>query len=268
MDAYAILARATTIPLDEGGHGVALFTVANQTGRSVRARASVSPFEPASIEWFAIEGTTERLMPPNASEEFAVRVSAPVGEETGPRSFRLDVSSVDRPDDEWAHGPTVGFELTMRGASEPGYIETVAGALAGAVIGITIAVIAGLPAWFARGQPVFDVALVLRSLFVPMFVGDLVIGAVLGGAIGIFVALTMRTILSPTPWRTSAVYLAAGFLLVVVLELVLQIAMPAPPSSEPSFVRDLLGWVVALVGAAAAAAGARVVSRWLVLRSV
>lgn len=268
MDAYTITARSATIPLDEGGRGVASFTVANQTNRSVRARASVSPFEPASSGWFVIDGETERLMPPNASEEFVVRVTAPVGGETGPRSFRLDVSSVDRPDDEWAHGPTVGFELTQHGASEPGYLETVAGGLAGAVIGITIAVIAGLPAWLAGGQPVFDVALVLRSLFVPMFVGDLVIGAVLGGAIGIFVALTMRTILSPTPWRTSAVYLAAGFVLVVVLELVLQIAMPAPPDATPSFVRDLLGWVVALVGVAAAAAGARAVSRWLVLRSV
>jgi hypothetical protein len=268
MDAFTISARTTTIPLDEEGRGVGSFTVANQTGRSVRARASVSPFEPASPEWFTIDGDAERLMPPGASEAYAVRVSAPVAAETGPRSFRLDVASVDRPDEEWAHGPTVRFELTLRGASEPGYIETVAGALAGAVIGITIAVIAGLPAWFARGQPVFDVALVLRSLFVPMFVGDLVIGAVLGGAIGIFVALTMRTILSPTPWRTSAVYLAAGFVLVAVLELVLQIAMPAAPFSAPSLVRDLLGWVVALVGAAAAAAGARVVSRWLVLRSV
>ncbi len=268
MDAYAISARATTIPLDEGGHGVASFTVANQTGRSVRARAGVSPFEPASIDWFVIDGATERLMPPNASEEFMVRVSAPVGEETGPRSFRLDVSSVDRPDDEWAHGPTVGFELTMHGASAPGYIETAGGALVGAVIGITIAVVAGLPAWLARGRPEFDVALVLRSLFVPMFVGDLVIGAVLGGAIGIFVALSMRTILSPTPWRTSAVYLAVGFVLIAVLELVLEIAMPAAPSDPPSFVRDLLGWIVALAGTALAALGARAASRWLVLRSV
>jgi len=128
MDAYAISARATTIPLDEGGRGVASLTVANQTGRSVRARASVSPFEPASSEWFAIDGASERLMPPSASEEFVVRVTAPVGGETGPRSFRLDVASVDRPDDEWAHGPTVSFEL-MRGggASEPGYIETATG---------------------------------------------------------------------------------------------------------------------------------------------
>src|SRR5439155_24769146 len=174
MDAFVVSARSIVIPLDEGGHGVGSFTVANQTGRSVRARASVSPFPPASSEWFEVDGATERLMSPGASEEFIVRVSAPVGGETVSRSFRLDIASVDRPDDEWAHGPTIGFMLG-NGGSQPAYFETAAGALAGAVAGIVVAVIAGLPAWFVDGRPELDTALVLRSLFVPMFAGDLVI---------------------------------------------------------------------------------------------
>jgi len=252
--------------MDEGGHGVGSFTIANQTGRSVRARASVSPFPPASSEWFEVDGATERLMSPGASEEFIVRVSAPVGGETVSRSFRLDIASVDRPDDEWAHGPTIGFMLG-NGGSQPAYFETAAGALAGAVAGIVVAVIAGLPAWFVDGRPELDTALVLRSLFVPMFAGDLVIGAALGGAIGIFVALTMRAILSPAPWRTAAAYVVAAFVLVAILELILQFAMPAR-SQKPDFVHDLLGWVAALIGAALAALAARGLSRWLVLRSV
>jgi len=110
MAAFTITTPTNTIQLDNGRRGAAAFTVANQTGRSLRATASVQPFEPASSEWFEIEGESERLLPLGASENYTVRITVPEGERPGGRSFRLDVASVEHPTEEWGQGPSVGFE--------------------------------------------------------------------------------------------------------------------------------------------------------------
>ena len=50
MAGFTITSPSTAITLDQAGHGSATFTVTNQTGRDLRARAAVAPIEPAVAE--------------------------------------------------------------------------------------------------------------------------------------------------------------------------------------------------------------------------
>ena len=137
--AFSITTTTNAITLDADRAALVAFTVSNQLGRSARVRASVSPFAPAPPDWFRIDGEAERVFPPGGSDVFNVRIKAPPDAPPGQNAFRLDAVSADRPDDEWAHGPLVGFEIPAppppRDIPPPkvltGYLEAVLGALAG-----------------------------------------------------------------------------------------------------------------------------------------
>ena len=149
--AFSITTTTNAISLDAAGRSAAVFTVNNQTGRSVRVRTDVSPFPPTPPAWFSIEGASERLYPPGGAEAVTVLVAAGAAPPPGRYAFRLDALSVDRPDEEWAHGPSVGFEVAVppEPAEPPpptvrrGYLETVLGALAGGLLAIVLSVIIG-----------------------------------------------------------------------------------------------------------------------------
>ena len=143
--AFSITTTTNAITLD-ATQALVVFTVNNQLGRSVRVRTSCLAFPPTPADWFSIEGDAERLFPPGGAEAFNVRIAAPPDRRPGQYAFRLDAVSADRPDDEWAHGPSVGFQVPQPPPPpivEPhvakGYLETVLGALAGgagAVLGM------------------------------------------------------------------------------------------------------------------------------------
>jgi hypothetical protein len=268
MAGFTITSPTPAITLDEHWSGKVGFTVANQTGRSVRARASVSPFEPALAGWFRIEGEAERLLSLGGSTEYTVRIAVPPPAEPGPRSFRLDIVSADLSDEEWAHGPPVGFEIPRdKPPPPPAYLETVAGAVVGAFVGIVLGIVAGAAVVSAAGTSVRG-----SPVLTPLFGGELLAGVAFGGAIGIFGALSWRQNLEPAPLRTAAVYIAIALVLTTALELLLELAIPnraAPTRSvavaTPSPPFDVLIFVVALIAAALAALAARAVTRWQVL---
>src|SRR6266540_1078813 len=155
---FTITTPTNAILLDTDRRGLVVFTVANQTGRSLRVRMSVSPFAPASADWFKVEGEAERLLPLGSSDTGTVRIAVPPDVAPGPQNFRLDVVSVERPDEEWAHGPAVGFQIPAPPPPKPepspatGYVETTAGAVAGAIAGILVAAIASLAVWALSGR--------------------------------------------------------------------------------------------------------------------
>ncbi len=225
MPAFTITTPSTAITLDNAGRGAATFTVANQSGRSLRARAAVAPIAPASPDWFTFEGDAERDLLKDGSETYTVRVAVPAGAEKGPRSFRLDIASVDRPDEEWAHGPVVGFDLSVGAPIPPGYVETIIGALAGAVVGMILVLVTGMLLWIVTGRPTSALSLG----FLPALSGSFVAAAALGGAIGIFIALLLRAIPHPAPSDTSLAYVAAALLLGTAL-----VIFPAAVAVEPS----------------------------------
>jgi hypothetical protein len=226
MPAFTITTPSTAITLDDEGRGTATFTVANQSGRSLRARAAVAPIEPAVLDWFTIEPPgPERDLPRDGSETYTVRVAVPPGTDKGPRSFRLDVASVDRPDEEWAHGPVVGFDLSVGAPTPPGYIESIIGALAGAAVGMVLVLVTGLLLWVVSGRPTEA----LSIGFLPALSGSFVAAAALGGAIGIFAALLLRAIPHPAPSDTSLAYVAAALVLGTALAI-----LPAYLAPEPA----------------------------------
>ena len=107
MSAFGITPASTTIPLDEGRHGVASFTVTNQLGRPVRAVASVTPVGTPTADpgWFMGPERPERELALDAADQFTVELTVPGGVPGGTYAFRLDVVSVTLPEEEFAHGP-------------------------------------------------------------------------------------------------------------------------------------------------------------------
>lgn len=109
--AFQVGSDLTTLPLDEQRRGKAEYTVRNLTGKRLRVRASVAPQGSATAAWFAIEGPTELVFEVGAEQRLIVNVAVDEKAKPGAYSFRLDVASVTDPDDEWANGPTIAFEV-------------------------------------------------------------------------------------------------------------------------------------------------------------
>jgi len=218
--AFSITTTTNAIVLDAAGRSAAVFTVNNQTGRSVRVRTDVSAFPPTPAAWFSIDGASERIYPPGGAEAVTVLVAAGAPAPPGQYAFRLDAVSVDRPDEEWGHGPSVGFEVTAPKPPPPppppkerrGYLETVLGAVAGAFLAILLSVIIGLIV-VKIAFPGFLEPVILRLYLL----GGLTLAVALAGAIGAVVALGRRGIIDSDPWRTA---LAFGVVATAALTLV------------------------------------------------
>jgi energy-converting hydrogenase Eha subunit E len=223
--AFSITTPTNAITLDAERKALIVFTVSNQLGRSVRVRTSVSPFEPTPAGWFKIEGESERLFPPGGSEAFTVRVTAPPEAEPGQNAFRLDAVSADKPDDEWAHGPTIGFQVPEPPKPPPppepskGYLETLLGALAGTVLALILVTISNVIVLSLLGVNVANMGSSLRIL---LFGEVLALTAV--GAIGAVTGLIIRAVPEPAPWRTG---LAFGVLATLILTIVNAILIKA-----------------------------------------
>lgn len=252
--AFSITTGTNAITLDADRRALVVFTVSNQLGRSVRVRTSVSPFAPAPADWFRIEGEHERLFPPGGAEAFNVLIAAPATAPPGQNAFRLDAVSADRPDDEWAHGPLVGFEIP---APPPpvevpkpvakGYLETVLGALAGGILATVLGMIANLIVAVLLGVPIAFVGAFFRLLFI----GELSLGLALGGGVGAVVALIVRAIPDPAPWRTGLAFGVLAFVLLTILQAILAKAIPLAPA-PPGIIAVIVGSLVIVVVAALA----------------
>src|SRR3954451_23327606 len=263
--AFSITTTTNAIVLDAAGRSAAVFTVNNQTGRSVRVRTDVSAFPPTPPAWFSIDGASERIYPPGGAEAVTVLVAggAPAPAPVAPGApappgqyvFRLDAVSVDRPDEEWAHGPSVGFEVTAPKPQPPapppavrrGYLETVLGTLAGALLAIVVSVVIGLIV-VSIAFPGALVPIILRLYLV----GGLTLPCALAGGIGAVVALGVRRIADADPWRTGAavgVLAAAGL---TVLQIVLAKAIPLGTADVGVFALTMVVTLIVVVPAALA----------------
>lgn len=253
--AFSITTSTNAIVLDGAGRSAAVFTVSNQTGRSVRARTDVSVFPPTPAGWFTVDGQAERLYPPGGAEAVTVVVAAGATPPPGRYAFRLDAVSVDRPDEEWGHGPAVGFEVTAPEPHPPapppavrrGYLETVLGTLAGALLAIVVSVVIGLIV-VSIAFPGALVPIILRLYLV----GGLTLPCALAGGIGAVVALGVRRIADADPWRTGAavgVLAAAGL---TVLQIVLAKAIPLGTADVGVFALTMVVTLIVVVPAALA----------------
>ena len=156
---FGIQGPTNTVLLGANRTGEAAFSVSNQTGRAVRARASVAVVDPTQASWLSIGGMAERQYPAGGMEQITVAVTVPPEAAAGIYQFRLNVTSVVNPDEDWAQGPLVAFQVTGPGrppdeprpTERPGYLETLVGAYVGALpmaILLVVAFIVGdLPVW-------------------------------------------------------------------------------------------------------------------------
>ncbi|HYH95165.1 LamG-like jellyroll fold domain-containing protein [Hyalangium sp.] len=108
---FAITASTPSVQLNGSGQGEFTFTVSNGLGRPVRARAVLEPEGPLQRGWLTLVGEPEREFAPDGTQTFTVKVSTPPGAPEGSYSFHPVVVDVANPDEEFAIGPSVGFQV-------------------------------------------------------------------------------------------------------------------------------------------------------------
>jgi hypothetical protein len=113
---FSITAPSSTVRLDAKGHGEVPFSVSNLTANVIRGRARVVATDPKLANWFKITGDAERDFAPNGTQQYTVQLNTAPGANPGKYSFRLDVFSVALPDEEYAQGPNIGFEIAAPSA--------------------------------------------------------------------------------------------------------------------------------------------------------
>ncbi|MBZ4419333.1 hypothetical protein [Myxococcus sp. RHSTA-1-4] len=109
--AFDITAVTDSIRLNAAGQGEVAYTVSNALRAPVRARASVVPGPGAKAEWFSIGGDAERDFAPDGTQQLTVQVRVPPGTPPGRLTFHLLVVDVTTPDENYAEGPSTGFEV-------------------------------------------------------------------------------------------------------------------------------------------------------------
>jgi hypothetical protein len=255
--AFSITTTTNAISLDAAGRSAAVFTVNNQTGRSVRVRTEVAVFPPTPSGWFSVDGAIERLYPPGGAEAVTVLVDAGAAAPVGRYAFRLDALSVDRPDEEWGHGPSVGFEVAEPPPPPPppqpkvrrGYLETVLGALAGAALMMIVTVIVSAIVSATAFNAIPGVAAIILRL---QLVTGLTAGCALAAGVGAVVALGVRGIEDSAPWRTGLpLGILAGAILTV-FQVVLALAFLIQPANAGNIALIVIGTLLLIVPAALA----------------
>lgn len=211
--AFVITTATNTVLLGSDRTGTASFTVTNQTGRPVRARSTLVAIDPTQAGWLNLGGTAERDYPIGGTEQITVSVAVPPEATGGRYPFRLDVVSVVLPDEDWAQGPVVAFEVPATPVPPPviptpppeprGYLETLLGAFAGAIplggIGIAIGIIL-LSTADTRDT---DLGTALGAIIGGAIVGAFLafLGMWIGSTAGVGLLLRIRRFRDP--WRTA-----------------------------------------------------------------
>ncbi len=271
---FVITSPTNTVLLGTDRTGQAAFTVSNQTGRAVRARASISAFDPTQPSWLTLGGTAEREFPIGGTEQLTVTVAVPPEAAAGLYPFRLDIASVVNPDDDWAQGPVVAFQVPAidfppppppTPVEAPGYVETVLGAFAGGLplgaIGVGLGLILLVSAAGNSGDPLKDlfeaIAVALVAAFLAAVLG--IIGLWIGSAGGAGVTLRSRGF--RRPWLT-AVPLAVMFPIWAIFVFIVVGSILDAANVEAAAVVILALVIAALLAVIVPALAARAFARW------
>jgi hypothetical protein len=142
---FAITTSTPSLQLNGSGQGEFTFTVSNTLRRPVRIRAVAEPEGQLHRGWLALGGAPERELAPDGTQTFSVRVSTPPGVPEGTYAFHLVVVDVDNPDEEFAIGPSVAFQVRRPGVAPPKKFPLWIALLAAGVLLLTVgAITAGI----------------------------------------------------------------------------------------------------------------------------
>jgi hypothetical protein len=183
---FTITSPTNRVVLDRTREGEAAFTIANQTGHAVRARAVVVTEGTTDASWLSVVGKAERDFLVDGTEPISVAVTVPRDAPKGLYPFRLDIASLAAPNEEWGRGPVVVFDVPepapIPETEPPGYVETVGGALLGAFAIAVIFLGIGVAIGFAQAAGVIHITAPSGG-----GIGD-IIGGIIGSAIGSAIA--------------------------------------------------------------------------------
>jgi hypothetical protein len=272
---FVISSPTNTVVLGPDRTGEAAFSVSNQTGRAVRARASVVAIDPTQVGWLSIGRTAERDYPVGGMEQITVTATVPPEAAAGVYQFRLNVASVVNPDEDWAQSPVVAFQVPEieipppppPPAEAPGYLETVLGAFAGALplgaIGVGIGLLLLLLVVVAggSGDPWADLAKAIATALISLFLAAAlgILGLWIGSAVGAWVTLRARGFRQP---GLTAVPLAILFPVWAIFVFIVVISLLAAVNAESGIAIVMALVLAALLAVAVPALGARAFARW------
>ena len=169
-DAFTITAEVSSVVLQDH-RGDVTFAVRNDLPRALEARAIVVPDSGAPNAWFALDGPEPRFFQPDETHRYTVRIGVPPTTRPGTYSFHLVQVGVEVPDEDFARGPSVTFQVPEPPPTARRRIPwTVPAAVAAVVL---VAAIAFVSTRAQGSAPVADFALepqqlvFLRSPFLP-----------------------------------------------------------------------------------------------------
>jgi hypothetical protein len=110
---FDVTAVGDSVSLGPTGIGEVPFTVTNVSSSAVRGRAVFGPEKSAVLSWLKLTGEQERLLQPKQTDAFLVKVAVPPGTNPGDYSFRLDIVSVARPDEDSTQGPAIKIPVIL-----------------------------------------------------------------------------------------------------------------------------------------------------------
>ena len=108
---FAITAARETVTLDNEGRAEVSFTASNTGPKSIAGRVKLVLVGATKAAWLSLEGEQERNFAKGEAHQLTVRIAVPPGTPVGKYSFRLNIISVENPDDEFTEGPSVSFEV-------------------------------------------------------------------------------------------------------------------------------------------------------------
>jgi hypothetical protein len=107
---FAITTTAATIPLTNG-QGAVAFTITNNSDRSLQGQVKIRPQTPTDQSWLTLAQDTFLDFPKNATHNTTVQVKVSPGTAPGKYTFRIDVVSTAKPDEDFTEGPLVAFDV-------------------------------------------------------------------------------------------------------------------------------------------------------------
>jgi beta-lactam-binding protein with PASTA domain len=155
---FAVTSPRDTVIVDSQGRAEVSFTASNTAPKPITGRAKLVPVGSTKEGWLTLDGDQERKFAKGEAHQFTARIAVPPGTPAGKYAFRLNIISVENPDEEFTEGPSVSFEVKELAPAAPPkrkfpwWIVAVAGVL---VIG------AGLITWL----------LVPKKVAVPEMIG-------------------------------------------------------------------------------------------------
>ncbi|MFW5443977.1 MAG: PASTA domain-containing protein [Methylococcaceae bacterium] len=138
-----ITQTSNTITCDENGQAIILFNITNISSSSLRVGARIITKEPAQQSWFTLDGTAEKQIDIQATDQFSVSVSAENASE-GDFKVSLMVYSVENPDEEYTESGTITVKIPSSDDPSPpasGFPKWIIWLLVGLVIASLLGVI-------------------------------------------------------------------------------------------------------------------------------